>query len=217
MNFEATVFLVDDDQHVRDAIAWLIESVDLPVKTYASAAMFLESFDGESPGCLVLDVRMPGMSGLELQRNLADRNCKLPVIIITGYADVSVCVRAFESGAFAFLQKPIDHQALLRSIHEAIEKDRGLRQKAVLADEILRGLVRLTPREREVMDLIIAGESMKDIGRTLQISLPTCSKHRAKLLAKMKVKNDVLLVRRMLEWQIVESEHPARGKQGTVR
>lgn len=211
MHHEATVFLVDDDQNVRDTIKWLIESVDLSVKTYSSATGFLESFDRESPGCLVLDVRMPGMSGLELQQDLLARNCHLPVIIITGYADVSTCVRAFECGAFAFLEKPIDHQALLQNIHEAIEKDRVQRQKVASVGEILGSLVRLTPREREVMDLIVAGDSMKEIGRKLQISLPTCSKHRAKLLIKMKAKNDVALVRRLLEWQIAEREHTSHG------
>ncbi len=114
MHREPTVVLVDDDQSVRDALKWLIESVELRVDTYASAAEFLQSFDPSAPGCLVLDVRMPGMSGLELQENLAAHKCGLPVIIITGHADVPMSVRAFGGGAFAFLEKPVNQQVLLK-------------------------------------------------------------------------------------------------------
>jgi len=201
MNSEATVVLVDDDQNVRDALKWLIESVDLAVDTYASATEFLESFVPTEPGCLVLDVRMPGMSGLELQENLAAHNCGLPVIIITGHADVGMCVRAFKGGAFAFLEKPVNQQDLLEQIRKAIELDKRNRRASVSIADIDDRVTCLTPREREIMDLLVAGQSMKQIAATLQISLPTCSKHRASVLEKLDVDNDVQLVRRVHAWK----------------
>ncbi len=192
MQIEPTVILVDDDQTVRESLQWLIESVDLRVVTYGSAAEFVERFEPLTPGCLVLDVRMPGMSGLELQESLKAYNCGLPVIIITGHADVPMSIRAFEAGAFAFLEKPVNQQLLLGKICEAIEKDRIDRQQAIPDDIELR-IARLTPREHEVMKLLVAGQSMKQIARTLQISVPTCSKHRTKVLEKIEVENDVRL------------------------
>ena len=192
MQSEPTVILVDDDQSVRESLQWLIESVDLRVVTYGSAAEFIESFDPLAPGCLVLDVRMPGMSGLELQENLAAHRCGLPVIIITGHADVPMSVRAFEGGAFAFLEKPVNQQVLLEKISKAIEQDRMNRQEAI-PEDIDQRIAQLTPREREVMDLLVAGHPMKQIASQLQISVPTCSKHRAKVLEKLEVDNDVRL------------------------
>ncbi len=192
MQSEPTVILVDDDQSVRESLKWLIESVDLRVVTYGSAAEFIELFDPLAPGCLVLDVRMPGMSGLELQENLAAHRCGLPVIIITGHADVPMSVRAFEGGAFAFLEKPINQQVLLEKISTAIEQDRINRQRAI-PDDIDQRIARLTPRDREVMDLLVAGHPMKEIASQLQISVPTCSKHRTKVLEKLEVDNDVRL------------------------
>jgi two-component system response regulator FixJ len=201
MHREPTVVLVDDDPSVREALKWLIESIELRVDTYASAADFLESFDPQTPGCLLLDVRMPGISGLELQENLAAHQCGLPVIIITGHADVAMCVRAFEGGAFAFLEKPVNQQDLLEYVQEAIEQDRKNRLESMPADDISARVSRLTPREHEVMDLLVSGLSMKQIGNKLQISLPTCSKHRAGVLEKLDVDNDVQLVRRVHAWK----------------
>ena len=192
MQSEPTVILVDDDQSVRESLQWLIESVDLRVVTYGSAAEFIESFDPLAPGCLVLDVRMPGISGLELQENLAAHRCGLPVIIITGHADVPMSVRAFEGGAFAFLEKPVNQQVLLEKISKAIEQDRMNRQEAI-PEDIDRRIAQLTPREREVMDLLVAGHLMKQIASQLQISVPTCSKHRTEVLEKLEVDNDVRL------------------------
>ncbi len=201
MNREATVVLVDDDQNVRDALKWLIESVELPVDTYSSATEFLESFVPTEPGCLVLDVRMPGMSGLELQENLAAHKCGLPVIIITGHADVAMCVRAFKGGAFAFLEKPVNQQDLLEQIEKAIELDKKNRQESMSVDDIDERIVLLTPREREITDLLVAGHSMKQIAKKLKIGLPTCSKHRTSVLEKLEVDNDVQLVRRIHTWK----------------
>ena len=201
MHCEPTVLLIDDERNVRDALKFLIESVDLCVKTYASANEFLEAFDPNVPGCLILDVRMPGMSGLELQENISAHNCGMPVIIITGHADVAICVRAFEGGAFAFLEKPVSQQDLLEKVQKAIEQDRKNRQESMSAEEINDSVSRLTPREHEVMDLLVAGRSMKQIATEFQISLPTCSKHRSNVLKKLEVDNDVQLVRRIHAWK----------------
>jgi two-component system response regulator FixJ len=206
LNSDPTVFIVDDDESVREALQFLIESVDLNVQTYDSAARFLDAFDPEATGCLVLDVRMPGMSGLELQENMATRQCGLPIIIVTGNADVAMCVRAFEGGAFAFLEKPINQQMLLEHIHRAIEQDQRNRTGGLPVQDVLARLEQLTAREREVMDLLLHGRSMKQIGRQLGISLPTCSKHRTRVLEKLEVENDVQLVRRMLEWKEVSRQ-----------
>ena len=197
-----TVVLVDDDRSVRDALKWLLESVDLNVETHASANEFLDSFDPRTPGCLILDVRMPGMSGLELQDNLSAYNCGLPVIIISGHADVAMCVRAFENGAFAFIEKPVNQQHLLEHVHKAIELDRQNREEVLTPNNIDDLVSTLTPREREVMELIVEGLSMKQISKKLQISLPTCSKHRTSVLDKLTVDNDVQLVKRILAWKI---------------
>jgi two-component system, LuxR family, response regulator FixJ len=194
----ATVFLVDDDQSVRQALQWLIESIELKVAAFASADQFLQAFDPDSPGCLVVDVRMPGMSGLELQQQLARRQCRLPVIVITGHGDVPMCVRAFEAGAFAFLEKPVNEQQLLDHIQKAIEEDRQMRVRGSANVELAPRLGLLTEREREVMDLMLAGRSLKQIASQLGISVPTCSKHRARVLDKTEVVNDVELVRLML-------------------
>ena len=197
MDREPTVFLVDDDQSVRDALKWLIESVELPVQTFPSANEFLDNFDPTAPGCLILDVRMPGMSGLELQDNLALHHCGLPVIIITGHADVAMCIRAYKGGVFAFLEKPVNQQDLLEQIHKAIEQDKNDRQESMPPEAIQERVAQLTPREQEVMELLLVGQSMKQIARKLDISLPTCSRHRASVLDKLEVDNDVQLVRRI--------------------
>ena len=201
MRREPTVFLVDDDQSVRDALRWLIESMELRVETYGSATQFLVEFDPAAPGCLVLDVRMPGMSGLELQENLKAHKCGLPVIIMTGHADVAMCIRAFEGGAFAFLEKPVNQQNLLEQVQKAIEHDKKNRQESMPITDIDKRITSLTPRERDVMELLVAGQSMKQIAKELQVSLPTCSKHRTSVLAKLDVDNDVQLVRRIHAWK----------------
>ena len=197
-NEKPTVFLVDDDKSVRDAIAWLIESVGLNVQSFESATDFLETYDATQPGCLVLDVRMPGMSGLELQQQLATRRSGIPIIIVTGHGDVPMCIRAFENGAFAFLEKPVNHQALLDYIQRALEEDRNNRLKVGAGPDIDYRINLLTAREKEVMELLVSGKTMKQIAADLEISIQTCSKHRAKVLEKLQVGNDVELVHLVL-------------------
>lgn len=196
MTDEATVFLVDDDESLRDALTWLLESVDLRVEAFATADEFLKAFDADRHGCLVADIRMPGMSGLALQKLLRDSDAKLPVLVVTGHGDVPMCVQAFQNGAFSFLEKPVNHQKFLDEINRAIEFDAQQRQRE--SSNLASRLEMLSPREREVLDLLVSGKSMKDIARRLEISVQTCSKHRARVLEKMSVNNDVELVRLML-------------------
>ncbi len=202
MSESPTVFLVDDDESVRNALRWLIESIGLYVEAFESASEFLEVCDPTRAGCLVLDVRMPQMSGLDLQEELVRRQIQLPIIMITGHGDVPMCVRAFERGAFGFLEKPVNHQQLLDQVQRAIEADQNSRDRFAASPALDRQLQLLTLREREVMDLLISGKSMKTIAAKLHISVQTCSKHRARVLEKLGVDNDVELVR------LVVSSHP---------
>ena len=195
---EATVFLVDDDASVREALQWLFESMDLRVRPFNSATAFLDAFDPTQPGCLVADIRMPGMSGLELQETLRAQHVDMPIIFVTGHGDVPLCVRAFEGGAYAFVEKPVDHQLLLDHINKAIAKDFENRRQRHAAPNLADRLQLLTLREREIMDLLTAGKTMKQIAGDLEISIQTASKHRARVLEKMQVENDVELVRLIL-------------------
>jgi len=196
MTSDATVFLVDDDDSLREALTWLIESVNLRVETFASAADFLEGFDPQRHGCRVVDIRMPGMSGLALQKQLREAEIDIPVLVVTGHGDVPMCVQAFQNGAFAFLEKPVNHQEFLDEIYRAIAHDARQRQRR--SSDVTRRIETLSPREREVMELLAAGKSMKHIASQFGISVQTCSKHRARVLEKMAVNNDVELVRLLL-------------------
>lgn len=204
----STVFVVDDDQSLREALEWLLESIDLPVETYASANEYLEAHDPDRPGCLVLDIRMPGMSGLELQSKLSERKSAIPIIVITGHGDVPTCVRAFEGGAFAFLEKPVNNQQFLDHIQRAIEHDRECRRTRRDHPHLIPKIESLTPREREVMDLIAGGKTMKQVASLLSISIQTCSKHRARVLEKLDVETDVDLVRLLLEGSTSSHDAP---------
>lgn len=182
---EPTVFVVDDDQAMRKSLQWLIESVALSVETFATAQQFLDAYDPSRPGCLVLDVRMPGMSGLDLQERLAAGGVTLPVIIITGHADVSSAIRALKAGAVDFIEKPCNGQVLLDRIQAALAKDAQLRQDQSAHSDLERRLSLLTPREREVMDLVVEGLPNKAIAVSLNVSPKTIETHRAKVMAKM--------------------------------
>ncbi len=182
---EARVFVVDDDQEVRDALELLMESVGLPVSTYESAQAFLDAFDPNLPGCVVLDVRMPGMSGMDLQARLAAENPHPPVIMITGHGDVSMAVRAVQSGAVDFIEKPFNDQALLDSVHRAIEQDARQRGKASRLSELVQRYESLTPREKEVLKLVASGQRNKVIAAELYVTQSTVEAHRAKVMEKM--------------------------------
>jgi len=184
-NATATVFVVDDDRAVRDSLRWLIQSVGLSVETFSTAAEFLAAYDPAKIGCLVLDVRMRGMSGLDLQEELERRGISLPVIIITGHADVPMAVRAMKAGAIDFLQKPFGDQALLDRIQKALERDREQRSASAEHEEILSRLAVLTPREREIVDLLVDGKANKEIASDLGLSTRTVEGHRANIMDKL--------------------------------
>jgi two-component system, LuxR family, response regulator FixJ len=181
----STVFVVDDDRAMRQSLQWLIESVGLAVETFSSARAFLESYDPRRPGCLVLDIRMPEMSGLELQDKLGAGGETLPIIIITGHGDVSTAVRALKAGAVDFVEKPFNGQALLDRINRALDLDRERYRTRTERIDTETRLSLLTPREREVLDLVVAGQANKAIARQLQISMKTVETHRAKVMEKM--------------------------------
>ena len=190
-----TVFVVDDDAAVRQSFEWLVGSVGLKTETYASARAFLDGYDPARPGCLVLDVRMPGMSGLELQERLAAEGITLPVIVVSGYGDVPTAVRVMKQGAVDFIEKPFSDQAMLDRIQASIERDLQARKDAAERASARSNRDTLTRREAEVMDLVILGRSNKEIARDLTISPKTVEVHRANVMKKMHADSLADLVR----------------------
>jgi RNA polymerase sigma factor (sigma-70 family) len=189
MSDAPTVFVVDDDRAMRKSLRWLIESVDLRVETFESAREFLDNYKSDRSGCVVLDVRMPVMSGLELQDYLREQAVDIPVIIITGYGDVPMAVRAMKAGALDFIEKPVCDQVLLEHIHDAIEIDQKRRLVRADNQEIAERLETLTKREAEVMVFVVAGMSSKEIANELGVSFKTIEAHRAKIMKKMDAKS----------------------------
>jgi RNA polymerase sigma factor (sigma-70 family) len=193
-----TVFVVDDDPAVRKSLTRLGESLSLPVEAYASATEFLDAYDPQRPGCVVLDMRMPGMSGLELQDRLQVERIDIPVIVVTAYGDVPSAVRAMKKGAVDFIEKPIRPQSLLERINEALSRDRRTREQTAERRSFQERLEILSPRERQVLDLLVVGRSAKEIGVELGISHKTIQVHRARILEKLQVGSIAELVRRVL-------------------
>ena len=198
MNTELTVFVVDDEEEVRDAMKRLMNSVGLTVETFASAEDFLAQFDPARPGCLLLDVRMKGMSGLDLQKRLALEEVQPLIIIITGHGDVPMAVRAVKAGAVDFIEKPFNEQVLLDCVHRAIELDGEQRGRVLQLADISARLECLTPRESEILDLVIAGKRNKVIADELGISQSTVESHRARVMEKMQAGSLSDLMRMML-------------------
>jgi RNA polymerase sigma factor (sigma-70 family) len=201
MNTGLTVFVVDDDEEVRNAMKLLMISVGLAVETFSSAEEFLAQFDPSRPGCLLLDVRMKGMSGLEVQERLALEEVHPPIIIITGHGDVPMAVRAVKAGAVDFIEKPFNEQVLLDSVHRAIELDGEHRGRVLQLSEISARLECLTPREREILELVVAGKRNKTIASELGISQSTVEAHRSKVMEKMHAESLSHLMRMMLSMQ----------------
>ncbi len=185
MENRATVFLVDDDPAVRDAVSLFLKSKGHHVEMYDSADGFLDNYRDDCPGCLVLDIRMPGMSGMELQEELGKRQIHIPIIFISGHGDVPIAVKAFKAGALDFLEKPFDNQKLLACVEEAIEKDRKRRKRQAERAEMLSRYRQLTPREQEVMLLVAEGKTNKDVARHLDISHRTVEIHRRRVMEKL--------------------------------
>lgn len=188
-----TVFIVDDDPDVRRTISLLVRSVDLHSESYGSANEFLERFDPEKPGCLVLDMRMPGMTGRQLQQELCDRGIHLPIIFVTAHGEIPTATEAMRAGAIDFITKPFSPQLLLERIHEAMAIDANERDCRMHQQEVEARIATLTSREREVMEHLAAGESTKVIAKALGISTKTVDNHRAKVLEKVKVDNPTQL------------------------
>ncbi|MGQ0741085.1 MAG: response regulator FixJ [Alphaproteobacteria bacterium] len=192
---EANVFVVDDDAAVRDSVCALLESAGFQVEAFSGPKEFLASVAPTRAGCLIADVRMPEMDGLELQQELVNRAAQLAVIIITGHGDVPLAVRAMKAGAIDFIEKPFDDEVLLASVRRALGEGLRARQDTALAHLARLRIAELTPRERQVLELLVAGKQNKVIAHELDISPRTIEIHRANLMAKMQVRSLSELVR----------------------
>lgn len=192
---DAIVFVIDDDESLREALKSLIRSVGLRVETFASAREFLESPRPDLPACLILDVRMPGLSGLDLQRDLAEANIHIPIIFITGHGDIPMSVRAMKAGAVEFLTKPFRDQDLLDAIQQALDRDRLVRSQEADNAVLRRRYRSLTPRETEVFGLVVKGLLNKQIALQLGTSEITVKLHRRQVMEKMHADSLADLVR----------------------
>ena len=197
-DIQQTVYVVDDDEAVRDSLELLLKSDGKPVKTYESANAFLKDYSDKMAGCIVLDIRMPGMDGMELQKKLNEKHSILPIIFVTGHGDVPMAVDAMKEGAVDFIQKPYREEALLEKIEAALEQDLEQRKTLDEKQEIIRRVKSLTPREAEIMDRMIAGQANKVIAIELEISQRTVEIHRSRVMHKMGTHSLAHLVRMVL-------------------
>ena len=199
-----TVYIVDDDEAVRNSLGFLLSSVNLDAQLFESGADLLAALKGDESGCLVLDVRMPGMSGLELQKELKKVGCSLPVIFNTGHGDIPMAVEALKEGATDFLPKPFRDQELLDRIHKALEQNTADAESSAHKREVRQRVESLTPREREVMDMVGRGKANKVVALDLGISQRTVEIHRAKVMEKMGVRTLADLVRNLHDIEYFE-------------
>ena len=204
VNHHPTVFIVDDDPAVRDSLRWLLESMRLKVLTFESAEEFLNYYTMHMIGCLILDVRMPGMSGLQLQQFLTKQKHALPIIFITGHGDIPMVVRAMQAGAMYFLEKPFEDQILLDYVNEALALDKENQQARIRLAMIQARISNLTEREREVMNLVTNNHSNKEIAEKLGVSVKTVEFHRSHMMEKMHAHSLIDLVSMVREAAIAE-------------
>mgnify|MGYP006420796953 CR=1 FL=1 len=195
------VYIVDDDPDVREATSFLVITAGYAAVSFETPEELLDRIAKDTAGCLILDLRLPGMNGLELQRELAGREIRLPIIFITGHGDIPMAVEAVNAGALDFLEKPFDNEALLARVEEAIVADRERRAREAASAEIDQRLERLTPRERQVMEGILAGKLNKVIGYELDMSTRTVEVHRGRILEKLGARNAPEMVRLVLAGQ----------------
>jgi|LGVF01.1.fsa_nt_gb FixJ family two-component response regulator len=198
-NKDATIHIIDDDPSMLEYLSSLVQTINYKSKTYSSASDFLNTYADDGLGCLVLDMRLPGISGLELQQQLAGHNIDLPVIMISGFGDVSTAVKAMKAGVLDFLEKPFKGQDLLDLIQNAVSKHKIDRSKNKSQNKTLKRINSLTKREKEVMGLVVSGMINKDIAKQLEISIKTVEVHRANVMEKMAVTSVTDLVRMSLE------------------
>jgi len=198
MKQTGTIYIVDDDPAVRDSLHWLIESLGYPVKTFETAQTFLDQYSTETEGCLILDVRLPGMSGLQLQKKLLENGSDLPVIIITGHGDIPMAVRALQIGALHFLEKPFRDQEILDHVQEALEVSQARKTSRIKKEAIQSRIETLTPREHQIMQDIVSGATNKSIGAKNDISVKTVEIHRTRVMHKMCADSLVDLVKMVL-------------------
>ena len=195
-NVEANIYVIDDDQVVRESLEWLVSSVQLPVTTFESAEKFLASFDSTKPGCVIADVRMPMMSGLELQKQLHEKAPDIPVIIVTGHGELDMAVDAMKDGAFDFIQKPYKQQSMLETVQKAVRTSIEAFETHGQSSKQSELLSKLTKREREVLDQIVDGEPNKRIAGNLGISEKTVEFHRARIMEKLEARSLADLVKK---------------------
>jgi len=196
-----TVFIVDDDEPVRGALQLLMKSVGHDAKTFATGDEFLAACSPGISGCLILDIRMPGMSGLELQEKLHQQGVNIPIIFITGHGDIPMAVEAMKQGALEFLQKPFREQDLVDRVNEALEKDESASKFALQRTEIEPRIAKLTPRERQIMDMIVQGNANKVIAIDLGVSQRTVETHRTRIMRKTQAKSLAELVQMAVRLQ----------------
>lgn len=207
MTAEPLIFVIDDDVSVRDALRNLLRSVGLQVQTFASAMEFLSADRPDAPGCLVLDIRLPGVSGLDLQRQLIEAKVRIPIIFLTGHGDIQISVRAMKAGAVEFLTKPFRDQELLDAVQQAVERNRAERQEQAELADLRRRYDSLTSREQQVLALVVCGLINKQIGAELHISEPTVKLHRGRMMHKMRAASLADLIRLSERLGIPDTTH----------
>lgn len=198
-NQNITVHIIDDDPGMLDYLSDLVKTIDYKSKTYANANDFLNNYAEDGLGCLILDLRLPGISGLELHQKITELNIDLPAIMISGFGDIPTAVKAMKAGVLGFLEKPFKNQELLDLIHNAVNKHKADRKQKKIQHKTLEHINSLTKREKEVMELVVTGTLNKDIAKILEISIKTVEVHRANVMDKMKASTIADLIRMYLE------------------